>query len=58
MLRKATPVPGWARAAVDWAVADGLTTRTADTFGAGDAVTRAEMVTMLHRYDLKQGGAA
>ena len=54
MLSKATPTPEWAVSAVDWSITEGITTRTADTFGAGEAMTRAEVVTMLHRYDLKQ----
>ena len=47
----------WADKAVGWAVDNGITTGTSDTtFTPNGTLTRAQMVTFLHRYHLKVAG--
>lgn len=42
----------WADEAIGWAIDNGITTGTsATTFSPNDTLTRAQMVTFLHRYD-------
>ena len=52
---KFTDIPAghWSDEAVGWAVDNGITTGTSDTtFSPDDTLTRAQMVTFLHRYHL------
>ena len=45
------PEGHWADEAIGWAVENGITTGTSDTtFSPNDTLTRAHMVTFLHRY--------
>ena len=58
---KFTDIPAghWADEAVGWAVANGITTGTSDTtFSPNGTLTRAQMVTFLHRYHRNVAGGA
>ena len=48
-------IPGWAKKAIEWAQARGIIT---GGVRPNDPVTRAEVVTMLHRAMTDEGGKA